>query len=825
MFLQKLNNNWQFQKNNESDWIAAEVPGSIHLDLWKNNLIPDPFYSDNEETIQWVSKQGWDYRLSFSLESDIINKTNKILRFEGLDTFCEVFLNGTPILQSNNMFHPWEVDVTDIVNLEENELLLRFKSPLEMMKSKIKNSNYQLPADNDKAGGLSPYIRKAPYHFGWDWGPCLVTMGIWKKVELIGWDSFRTTLTTINQKSCNNKVAELEAELHIESNSESIGTIMIKDEDAAIQEEFEVTLNPGLNILLHSFDVSSPKLWWPNGHGEQNLYNFEISIKIDDLTIKSEKQIGIRQISINTSKDEEGKKFEINVNGKPIFAKGANWIPADSFPTKISKTDYGRLLDSAVYANFNTIRVWGGGIYEPDEFYQLCDEKGILVWQDFMFACSMYPGDQDFLESVENEITYQVKRLKHHPSIALWCGNNEIGVAWHNWGWKEELPSNVWEKDYQELFHKLIPTIINKNDPFRFYWPTSPGFTTQLPIEGQNYHSGDNHYWGVWHLGEPFEAFKKNTGRFMSEYGMQSFPNIETIKMFCPQNEFDKNSKSITSHQKASLGNKNLEKYLDMYYPEAKDFESFVTLSQIMQSYALKTAIETHRSSMPKCMGTLYWQLNDCWPGISWSTLDYYGNWKASHYEVKKSFEPLILTAIEQNDEIVFYAINDNDIIHSLILIIKTFSFEGKIFNEQKINIETLNYGANQISVMNKQSILNNIDLSSSFLRLELMMDDNCISKKDHFFTEPKNLLLEKPSFNFNYKINNSKIHVQINANTFLYKLHLSCNNHRGVFEDNFFEMLPNEQKIIEFYPNKNEDPLPSSFEFELKTFYELVKR
>ena len=824
MFLQKLNNNWQFQ-NNQSDWIAAEVPGSIHLDLWNNDLIPDPFYSDNEEAIQWVSKQSWNYRLLFSLDSDIINKKNKILHFEGLDTFCEVFLNGNQILQSNNMFHPWEIDVSDLVNLEENELLIRFKSPQEMMKSKSEESNYQLPADNDKAGGLSPFIRKAPYHFGWDWGPCLVSMGIWKKVELIGYDSFRALLTTINQKSCTNKIAKLEAEFHIESSSKFIGEITIKDEDSSVQEQFEINLNPGLNILLHSFDVSSPKLWWPNGHGEQNLYDFQFSIKIDDVTIKLEKQIGIRQISINTSKDEEGKKFEINVNGKPIFAKGANWIPADSFPTKISKTDYDRLLDSAVYANYNTIRVWGGGIYEPDEFYQLCDEKGILVWQDFMFACSMYPGDNDFLDSVENEITYQVKRLKHHPSIALWCGNNEIGVAWHNWGWKDELPSNVWKKDYNEIFHKLIPKIINKNDPSRLYWPTSPGFTTKLPPEGQNYHSGDNHYWGVWHLGDPFSAFKENTGRFMSEYGMQSFPNIETIEVFCPQDELHKNSKSITAHQKASLGNKNLEKYLDMYYPEAKDFESFVILSQIMQSYALKTAIETHRSSMPKCMGTLYWQLNDCWPGISWSTLDYFGNWKASHYEVKRSFEPLIISAIDQNDEIVISVINDNEIIYDSTLIIRTFSFDGEKINEEKIKIKALNYGANQISSINKKSSVSKIDSFSSFLRLELIKDDNCISTKDHFFTEPKDLILEKPSFNFNYKINNSKIHLQVNAKNFLYKLHLKCKSHPGVFEDNFFEMLPNEQRIIEFYPNKDEEELPSSYEFELQTFYELVKR
>ena len=267
MISQLLHNHWQFQYNKKSKWINAEVPGSIHLDLWNNNLIPDPFYSDNEETIQWVSKQDWDYRLFFSLESDVNEKKNKILRFQGLDTFCDVFLNGNKILSSNNMFHPWEIDVTDLVNLEENELLLRFKSPLKLMKSKSKNSNYELPADNDKAGGLSPYIRKAPYHFGWDWGPCFVTMGIWKKVELIGYDSFRTTLTTINQISFDDERATLEAEFHIESDLETIGQITIKDQESAVQEKFAITLNPGSNILRHKFNILSPKLWWPIGYG------------------------------------------------------------------------------------------------------------------------------------------------------------------------------------------------------------------------------------------------------------------------------------------------------------------------------------------------------------------------------------------------------------------------------------------------------------------------------------------------------------------------------------------------------------------------------
>ena len=828
MYSQSLNNEWQLQYNKnlgEPQWIEARVPGIVYLDLLNNDLIPDPFIGENEKSVQWVSKQDWVYRLIFSLDSAIINKTNKYLRFEGIDTFSDILLNNTQIMTTNNMFHPWEVDVSKILLPKNNELIVKLKSPLETAKPIMEKLPYKLPADNDKAGGVSPFIRKAPYHFGWDWGPSLVNMGIWKNVEILGWDSFRSTYITINQKYCDSDLALLETEIHIDSNEALNGLIRIDEERSLTAEKFEINLKPGLNIIHHEFNVFSPELWWPNGYGLQPLYNFHISIEINGSIIKIEKQVGLRSIIINTSSDEEGEKFEINVNGKPIFAKGANWIPADSFQTRVSKHNYNELLSDAINANFNTIRVWGGGIYESNEFYELCDEKGILVWQDFMFACSMYPADKDFLESVKKEVTYQIKRLKHHASIALWCGNNEIGVAWHNWGWKEKLPIKVWEKDYNELFHKLIPSIIEKNDSYRFYWPTSPGFTIDLPSEGQKYISGDNHYWGVWHLGDEFDAFKENVGRFMSEYGMQSFPNIETIKTFCSDLELEKNSKTIIAHQKASLGNKNLEKYLELYYPQAKDFKSFVTLTQIMQAEALKIAIETHRTSMPRCMGTLYWQLNDCWPGISWSSIDYYGNWKASHYEVKRAFNPLLLSLAELGDELVFYAINDGDNIENQVIEIKYYSFDGSILFEQRVIIKKLNHGNNKIYAINKKKLIGDTNVSSTFLRIKLVSNDKPIIRNDYFFTKPKYLFLEKPSFNFNYKIIGSKIILQVDAHNFIYKLHLTCNSHRGVFEDNFFEMLPFEKRTIEFYPKQNANSKKNLYDFEVKTFYELVER
>ena len=326
-------------------------------------------------------------------------------------------------------------------------------------------------------------------------------------------------------------------------------------------------------------------------------------------------------------------------------------------------------------------------------------------------------------------------------------------------------------------------------------------------------------------MGDEFDAFKENVGRFMSEYGMQSFPNIETIKTFCSDLELEKNSKTIIAHQKASLGNKNLEKYLELYYPQAKDFKSFVTLTQIMQAEALKIAIETHRTSMPRCMGTLYWQLNDCWPGISWSSIDYYGNWKASHYEVKRAFNPLLLSLVELDDELVFYAINDGDNIENQVIEIKYYSFDGSILFEQRVIIKKLNHGNNKIYAINKKKLIGDTNVSSTFLRIKLVSNDKPIIRNDYFFTKPKYLFLEKPSFNYNYKIIGSKIILQVDAHNFIYKLHLTCNSHRGVFEDNFFEMLPFEKRTIEFYPKQNANSKKNLYDFEVKTFYELVER
>ena len=631
MIKQTLNNSWKFQNPQNQKWYAATIPGSIHTDLLKNNIIPDPFFRSNESKLQWITERQWIYRLYFQPEKEIFNKKNKTLFFAGIDTYADIYLNEEKILSTNNMFHPWEKEVSKYLNSGTNEIKIIFRPPIEEVLPLMKQRDFKLPADNDQAGGTSPYTRKAPYHYGWDWGPCFITSGIWKQVYLTSWDFWYVQHSSIINTMVKSHAAQLSLDLEIFSEINDKVNILVEEPKSETYLTIPIKLTKGENFFRENLLIKNPDLWWPSGHGRQPLYKFNISLKSIRNYFQFSKRIGIRKVYIKRQKDEKGQSFEVHVNGKPIFSKGANWIPADSFTTRLNKKDYANLITSARDANMNMLRVWGGGIYEPDIFYELCDEMGIMVWQDFMFACSMYPANQEFLDSVRNEAKYQVNRLKSHPSIVLWCGNNEIAIAWQGWGWKEKLPSSVWD-DYAKIFHQVLPEVCQNLDSERFYWPSSPGYSTKMLETNQIYGSGDNHYWGVWHGGEGFDAFEKNIGRFMSEYGMQSFPEMGTIMKFAEEKDLDINSKVMKARQKASLGTGNLVKYIEDYFSTQIHFRSIVVLSQIMQAFAIKTAVEIHRRSMPFCMGTLYWQFNDCWPAISWSSIDYFGNWKPLYH-------------------------------------------------------------------------------------------------------------------------------------------------------------------------------------------------
>ena len=817
---QNLNKGWKLEYLDKSKWIDAVVPGNVHLDLLRNNFIPDPFFGQNEAKLQWISDKNWTYKLIFNADQSIFSKGNIEILFHGLDTYADIYLNGLKIISANNMFHPWSAEIKELIKMEMNELVIQFRSPLVEVAEKMKSLDYSLPADNDQAGKTSPHSRKAPYHYGWDWGPCLVTSGIWKGVELVGWDDWHVTHFQINNKSVSKDNAELEVELEVTAEIQE--TLKITLSELITNNEYEQSfkMKNGVNNFSFNISLANPQLWWPHGHGDQILHHFFLTVETHDQLEQRERKIGIRDVTIKRAEDERGESFEIYVNNMPIYSKGANWIPADYFVERLQVEDYKRLLKDAIRANMNTLRIWGGGIYEPDHFYELCDEMGIMVWQDFMFACSMYPADESFLESVEKEARYQVKRLKGHASIILWCGNNEVASAWLSWGWKEELPGSIWD-DYRKLFHELLPKVCSELDPQRLYWPSSPCHGTDQSNQDQIYGKGDNHYWGVWHGGDDFDAFEDNVGRFMTEYGMQSFPSMSMVESFTHKKDRSLDSDVMNVHQKASLGTGNLMKYVEDYYRVNDDFDSVAGLSQIMQAEAIRFAVEAHRRNMPYCMGTLYWQFNDCWPVISWSSIDYGGNWKALHYAARKFFSPLLVSIRDLDDKIEIHVVNDQHHEVESGIRLGLFNFNGDILFNDSSDIKVEPFSSVIYHAFDKNDLLGGIDPSAIMFRAELFVGGKVLSRAHQFFRRPKHLSIPSPEFDYEIERVSGKYVITVRSKSFLCQLHLISTKVRGVFSDNYFDMLPGEVQMIDFEPSENKELKKS--ELRARTLYEMM--
>jgi len=817
---QNLNNGWDFKYNKDDAWISASVPGNIHLDLLENDLIPDPFFGQNENDLQWISDEDWVYRMSFIPNKNILSRKNIELFFHGIDTYADVYLNDIKVIRADNMFHPWRAKVKDIIKDGDNELIVHFRSALKEKSLIINSLDYSLPADNDQAGKTSPFTRKAPYHFGWDWGPCFVTSGLCGSVELFGWDDWFVDQVCIVNKEVSKEKAKLCVEVNINSISNNDLSVNINEAMTGQKDKHKAEIKPGHNILEFPVSIENPNLWWPVGHGPQPLHEFSIDIQTEFHTQTIKKKIGIRDVFIKRELDGRGESFEIHINGKPIYSKGANWIPADSFVQRLTKADYRGLLSDAVKANMNTLRIWGGGIYEPDYFYELCDEMGIMIWQDFMFACSMYPADKEFLASVEKEATYQINRIKSFSCIILWCGNNEVASAWLSWGWKEDLPESVWT-DYGKLFHELLPKVCQEQDPTRLYWPSSPGHSIDQPNEDQNQSKGDMHYWGVWHGGDGFEAFENNVGRFMSEYGMQSFPGLATIDSFTNKEHRTLDSDVINAHQKASLGTGNLMKYIEDYYRVNENFESVAVLSQVMQAQAIKSAAESHRRNMPYCMGTLYWQFNDCWPVISWSSIDYGGQWKALHYQAKKFFNPVLVSILHHNEFIEFHVVNDQHKEFQSKLNIALFRLDGFLVFNKSLEIQIDSFSSNIFYKIEYDKLVDRNNPSQLYLQAKLIISGGLVNENDFLFVKPKELGLQIPRFHHSINKIDGKYFITIKANSFLCQLHVQSRNVLGLFSENYFNMLPNEKVVVEFMPYDNN--IDNQPDFGINTLYELM--
>ena len=633
-FEYEIKTNWKFQQEGKNEWNNATVPGVVHLDLLENEIIEDPYWENNELKLRWIENENWIYQTTFIVDDSVLKFNQQELIFNGLDTYATVYLNGKEILQAENMFREWKVDAKQFIKQGDNELKVVFQSPIKYNKKKVKKYPYQLPSGNESADikpKVASFTRKAAYHFGWDWGPRFVTCGIWKPVVFRVWKEAIIENINVYTDSITQKGAHLRAQF--DAYVEESGSY-----DFRIGEhKTSLLLAKGFNEVGTEFIVEDPTLWWCNGHGDPYLYNEEVVIwKDSELLDRKDITYGIRTIELVNEPDSTGTSFFFKLNGEPIFVQGANYIPQDMFLPRVSNERYEKLIDQVASANMNMIRVWGGGIYEKDIFYNLCDENGILVWQDFMFAGSLYPDDNSFFRNIEEEGIQNVKRLSGHPCLALWCGNNEIEVAWKNWGWQKQYKYSeedsiiIWA-NYKNFFHYVLPEIVDAYTNLD-YTPTSPLSNWGTP---ENFNHSSMHYWGVWHGREPFENFEKNVGRFMVEYGFQSFPDLRTLKKVISNNNLNLESLVMKNRQKSYIGNNQILEQINNHFSEPTSFENFIELSQKTQAKAMKIAIQAHMKKAPHCMGTMFWQLNDCWPGPSWSVIDYYGNEKQAYDVVK----------------------------------------------------------------------------------------------------------------------------------------------------------------------------------------------
>ena len=828
-----LHSNWEFKKKGDKKWYRATVPGCVHTDLMDNGVIKDPYYRLNESKVQWVDKEDWVYKNNFNLNDDDYQKQHHEIKFEGLDTYASVYLNGSLILQSNNMHRTYIIDVKPHLNNGENTLKIILESPIKKGLKLYNALDYTIPVSaNDQAETgevedgkrVSVFTRKAGYHYGWDWGPRLVTSGIWRPVTLCSWGDIR--IKDFNISYSFDGSTFIKTDVLIESSVENKNaSLLISINDSTVVSS-EIRLTKGEQNAIHHFTLNNPKLWWPNGMGKQNLYDFKAEIRLNNQVRFSEQKLGFKAIYLEEKDSTYSPNFFFNVNGYPIFAKGVNYIPQDIFLNRVKSSNYKNLLVAAANANMNMVRVWGGGVYEDDRFYELCDSLGLMVWQDFMFACAMYPGDSSFLENVRLEAIDNYNRLKKHTSLVLWCGNNENLAAWKRWGWEsmavkdqsKEVADKIWHH-YDTLFQHILPKVVYENHPehgfgrnnnWTDYWSSSPSAKEGIP---ESYKIGDTHYWGVWWGKEPFENYNTKISSFMSEYGFQSFPEYSTFKQFAKQKDEEMYSKVMKSHQRSSIGNGTIEEYMEREYKETKDFKSLLYLSQILQSDGIRIAIEAHRRNKSQCMGSLYWQLNDCWPGASWSSIDYYGKWKALHYNIKKAFSPIIISHEFSDSNLHVIVVSDLKEGVECEVEIKLLGFKSEVPIKKWSQKSQINpFKSLTVKSLPKEEL--NVNKKDTYIQLILKNNGNIISSKNIFFLPYKELNISKPNLTYQLHVDSSlnKLYVNVKTNYFAKGVYISSSSKLN-FSENYFDLDANQEKMvsIDFLSTENLNSLINS--------------
>lgn len=806
-----LNDNWQFTERGVEKWLPATVPGTVHTDLLDNKIISEPFFGENEKTLQWIEEKDWEYKSVFSVDEKTLSAQNIEILFEGIDTYAQIYLNDSLIILANNMFRTWQFNCKEILRKQNNTLYIKFFSPVRISDSLASLSDVKLP------GGNQVYIRKAPYHFGWDWGPRFVTSGIWRPVYIYAWNDLKIEDVTFQQVSVTGNQAELHVPYLINCYSKDLYTVSIKDISNNITyAEKSDSLFEGYNLDAFDFILYNPRLWWTRELGTPDIYTFRFEIRKNENVIDEKIfNIGIRKIELVREKDTIGESFYFKLNDVPLFIKGANYIPPDNFLPRIRKEKYEQIIKDCYRSNINMLRVWGGGVYEDDEFYNQCDINGILVWQDFMFACAMYPGDSAFLKNIKVEASQNISRLKNHPCIALWCGNNEIDEGWKNWGWQKEYGYSkkdsvkIWN-DYQKIFNRVIPEALENILSLSNYISSSPEIGWGNP---ESMRRGDSHYWGVWWGNEPFEIYRNKVPRFMSEYGFQGFPDLETIESFTIPGDRYLYSEVMKNHQKHPAGYETIQKYLEYEYKQPESFEEYIYISQLLQAYGVRTAIEAHRRAKPYCMGTMYWQLNDCWPVVSWSGTDYFGRWKALQYFVKDAYQQILVSPVEEKNNINVYIVSDylNQSHGTLRLRLQDFS--GNIFWQRDTDVKIPGNSSCVYFSINKKELISDFNTNEIVFSAELELLSGSAYKNYLYFVRPKEMNLQRPEISIGIKEEVGGFTLKINSDKLAKNLYL-YSDEEIYFYKNYFDLLPHKPEIVYCSTNINKEKLEKKLKY-----------
>ncbi|WP_183984107.1 beta-mannosidase [Sphingomonas jinjuensis] len=784
-------------------WIAARVPGSVQQDLIAAGQVPDPFKGTDEAAIQWVGLTDWQWRTTLTVTPTMLARGHLDLVFDGLDTFARVTVNGRALLTADNAHRRWRADAKPLLKPGANEIVVAIASPIRRLQPMVLAEKNPLPGEYDSAFGdepkgkqTSPYIRKAKYGYGWDWGPRIVTIGLWRAVRLEAWDDARIDRLRVEQEALGDAEARVAAKLEVVADhavTTMVRATVTTPAGAAIAAERRVTLSAGRNLVSVPLTIANPQRWQPVGYGAQPLYRVEAALGDDD---RVSSRIGLRTVDLIRGQGA----FGFRVNGTAIFAQGANLIPFDSFPARVTPATMRSLLADARAANMNMIRVWGGGYYLDDAFYDAADELGIMVWQDFMFGGSVTPPDAAYRENVRIEADEQVARLADHPSIVLWAGGNEILSGWENWGDRKAFKKAIGADEQERigvgmavLFDRVLRDAVTRNAPGTPYWNNSPSTDYEGPIDTDA--SGDRHFWDVWSGSKPVENYLNGCPRFMSEYGFQAMPDLATIRDFAGKGALAPDAPVMKAHQKflAGEGNERLRLYLDQRLRPAKDFADFVYLTQVNQAQAIQLAASHHRACRPVTMGSLYWQLNDVWPAVSWASVDYEGRWKLLHYAARRFFAPQAIVAERKGDATRVVLVSDATTPIAAEWRVRAMTMDGRALRSFQAAVTLPPLSATEVVSLTDADLFAEAPSASSYAVAELVVDGRVASRTIVERSVPKDMAYPDPGLTATWNGNA----VTVSAKALARAVMLDFGDIGAQPSDDGFDLLPGESVTV----------------------------